>query len=115
MIATSTNTEPTQEQVERAVEVILRELMLYGVPSELQADGIKHFINKDFTKIKLMAAANLEDSLLRSLTYLSSALTTKQASATPTILAEAARAAADFAKERTLRSLGSQIIYALTE
>jgi hypothetical protein len=109
MIATSANTEPTQEQVERAADAILVELTAHGALKELHDDAFKTFLNKDFTKIKLMAACNLEDSFLRSLTYLSSALTTKQPSATPTILAEAARAASDYSKERTLRNLSGQI------
>lgn len=103
------NTEPTQEQVERVADAILVELTAHGALKELHEYAFKSFLNKDFTKIKVMAACNLEDSFLRSLTYLSSALATKQPNATPTILAEAARAASDYAKERTLRNLGAAI------
>jgi hypothetical protein len=113
MVTTSINVEPTQEQVEEVVKEIVEALTLYGL-DEIHIDSLKAFTDKNFAKVKVVAATHLDDSFLRSLTYLSSALTTKQASSTPTILAEAARAAADFAKERTLRNLGSKILFALS-
>jgi Tfp pilus assembly protein PilV len=113
MVATPVNIEPSLLQVQKAVEAIYQNLLQHEL-EEHHLTASQAFKDNNFTKVKIMAATNLDDNFLRSLAYLSSALATKQASATPTILAESARAAADFAKERTLYKLGQEISQALS-
>ncbi|MBL1201981.1 MAG: hypothetical protein FWK04_23695 [Nostoc sp. GBBB01] len=101
--------ELTLERVNEAVVAILNVL---GIPeNDLHRDALSAFDNGDYQTVKRLAATNLSDHYLRSLGYLGGAL--KLTPNTDTILAESARAAADFVKERTLRQLGDAIATAL--
>lgn len=80
--------------------------------NDLHKDALSAFKSNNHDRVKRLASTNLSDSYCRSLAYLGSAL--KLTPNTDTILAEAARAAADFAKERELHRL-SQAIHAALE
>ena len=97
----------TADKVQTAVNSILETLK--DGTSGLHSDALSAFQQSDHARVKRLASTNLSDSYCRSLAYLGSAL--KLTPNTDTILAEAARAAADFAKERELHRL-SQAIHA---
>lgn len=108
MQATQT-TELTLDKVNQAVGAILKTL---GAPeSELHSKALAAFQSGDHQTVKRLAATNLSDYYCKSLGYLGGAL--KLTPNTDTILAESARAAADFAREKTLVWLGSEIEKAL--
>lgn len=95
----------TLEQVQAAVDAILKVL---GEPETKLHHQMMAAINaKDYDTAKRLAAANLRDNFCKSLGYIGGAY--KLTPNTPTILAEAARAAAEHAKERTLDRLGAEI------
>jgi hypothetical protein len=103
------STEITLERVNQAVSAILEVL---GKPeSELHSKALKAFQNGDHQSVKRLASTNLSDHYCKALGYLGGAL--KLTPNTDTILAESARAAADFAKEKTLVRLGAEIEKAL--
>lgn len=96
---------PTLEQVNEAIAAILNVL---GEPqTELHKQARTAFESEDYLTVKRLSATNLSDFYCKSLGYLGGAL--KLTPNTDTILAESARAAADFAKERTLAHLGASI------
>lgn len=97
----------TTEKVQAAVDSILETLQ--DGTSSLHREALVAFKGGNHDRVKRLASTNLSDSYCRSLGYLGSAL--KLTPNTDTILAEAARAAADFAKERELDRL-SQAIHA---
>jgi uncharacterized protein HemY len=99
----------TQDKVQAAVDSIL-ETLRDGI-SLLHSEALAAFQHGDYDRVKRLASTNLADSYCRSLAYLGSAL--KLTPNTDTILAEAARAAADFAKERELQRLSQAIHQAL--
>lgn len=102
--------EFTLEKVTQAVNAILETL---GPPeTEIHAQALEAFQVGNYQKVKRLASTNLADSFCRSLGYLGSAL--KLTPNTDTILAESARAAADFVKEKTLTQLGAEIEKALS-
>jgi hypothetical protein len=106
MIATEFNAE----QVSQAVKAILEVL---GTPeTDLHEQALAAFQRGDHQIVKRLASTNLSDSYCKALGYLGGAL--KLTPNTDTILAESARAAADFVKERTLAQLGRKIFDALT-
>ena len=108
MQATQT-TELTLDKVNQAVGAILKTL---GAPeSELHSKALAAFQSGDHQTVKRLAATNLSDYYCKSLGYLGGAL--KLTPNTDTILAESARAAADFAREKTLAWLGTEIENAL--
>ena len=99
----------TKERVQRAVDAVLATL---GTPkTELHQHAMDAFEREDYLAIKRLASTHLGDSFCRSLGYLGSAY--KLTPNTDTILAEAARAAADFAHERELERLSEAIAQAL--
>ena len=101
--------ELTLEKVQQAVDAILNTL---GNPeSELHTEAYEAFRKGDHQTVKRLASTNLSDYYVKSLGYLGGAL--KLTPNTDTILAESARAAADFAKERALKHLGNAIAQAL--
>lgn len=109
MQATQT-TELTLDKVNQAVGAILQTL---GTPkSELHSKALAAFQSGDHQTVKRLAATNLSDYYCKSLGYLGGAL--KLTPNTDTILAESARAAADFAREKTLAWLGAEIEKALS-
>jgi hypothetical protein len=109
-MASTQITEMTLERVNQAIEVILETL---GKPeSDLHNEAFSAFQRGEYQTVKRLAAINLSDSYCRSLSYLGSAL--KLTPNTDTILAESARAAADFTREKTLTRLGSEIAKALS-
>lgn len=101
--------ELTQERVNQAVDAILEVL---GEPEdELHRKALEAFRCQDYQLVKRLAATNLSDYFCKSLGYLNGAF--KLSPNTDTILAESARAAADFVRERTLAQLGAKIAQAL--
>jgi hypothetical protein len=103
--------ELTLERVNQAVSVILEVL---GKPeNNLHSEALESFQRGDYQHVKRLAATNLSDYYCKSLGYLGGAL--KLTPNTDTILAESARAAADFAREKTLSRLGAEIAKALGE
>jgi hypothetical protein len=102
--------ELTLEKVNQAVEAILQTL---GSPeSELHTKALAAFQSGDHPTVKRLASTHLSDPFCKALGYLGGAL--KLTPNTDTILAESARAAADFVKEKTLARLGSEIEKALS-
>lgn len=103
-------TELTLEKVNHAISAILEVL---GTPeSELHNKALTAFQSGDHQTVKRLASTNLSDYYCKALGYLGGAL--KLTPNTDTILAESARAAADFAKEKTLTRLGAAIEKALS-
>ena len=101
--------ELTLDQVQKAVDAILETL---GQPeNDLHAKALAAFQKGDYQAVKRFASTHLSDYYCKSLGYLGGAL--KLTPNTDTILAESARAAADFAKEQTLARLGAAIEKAL--
>ena len=108
MVAT-VNTEFTLERVNKAVEAILAVL---GTPeTELHQQAFSAFQRGEHHIVKRLAAINLSDQYCKSLGYLGGAL--KLTPNTDTILAESARAAAEFTKEQALKRLGREIAEAM--
>ncbi|MEH1839659.1 MAG: hypothetical protein V7L20_13010 [Nostoc sp.] len=103
--------ELTQEKVQQAVNAILKVLVKEDPQSNLHCKALNAFIEGDYQTVKRLAATNLSDNFCKSLGYLGGAL--KLTPNTDTILAESARAAAEFDKERTLKELGDAIASAL--
>jgi hypothetical protein len=102
-------TEPTLERVNRAVKIILETL---GKPeNDLHSEALSAFERGEYQTVKRLATINLSDCYCKALGYLGGAF--KLTPNTDTILAEAARAAADFTREKTLARLGSEIAKAL--
>jgi hypothetical protein len=102
--------ELTLEKVNQAVQAILDTL---GTPeSELHSKALAAFQSGDHQTVKRLASTHLSDYYCKALGYLGGAL--KLTPNTDTILAESARAAADFAKEKTLARLGAEIEKALS-
>jgi hypothetical protein len=107
---TTQATELTLEKVNQAVGAILETL---GTPeSELHNKALAAFQSGDHQTVKRLASTNLSDYYCKALGYLGGAL--KLTPNTDTILAESARSAAEFAKEKTLVRLGSEIERALS-
>jgi hypothetical protein len=101
--------EPTLEQVNQAVSAILD---ILGTPeNELHSEALSAWKQGDYQRVKRLAATNLSDYYCKALGYLGGAL--KLTPNTDTILAESARAAADFVREKTLRHLSAEIGKAL--
>ena len=99
----------TTESVQKAVDAILVTL---GTPeTDLHREALEAFQKQDYQTGKRLAATNLGDYYCKSLGYLGSAF--KLTPNTDTILAESARAAADFAKEHALAQLSQAIAAAL--
>lgn len=102
--------ELTLEKVNQAVSAILEVL---GDPeSELHSKALTAFQGGDHQTVKRLASTNLSDYYCKALGYLGGAL--KLTPNTDTILAESARAAADFAKDKALAHLGTEIEKALS-
>lgn len=107
---TTATAELTAEKVNQAVQAILETL---GTPeSDLHSRALTAFQSGDHQTVKRLASTNLSDYYCKALGYLGGAL--KLTPNTDTILAESARAAADFTKEKTLARLGSEIEKALS-
>jgi len=104
-MTTTLNTELSLERVQSAVDAILNTL---GSPeSENQKRALEAFNRNDQAMVKRLSATNLNDPYIKALGYLGSA--TKLTPNTDTILAESARATADWVRERTLQSLSCNI------
>lgn len=110
-MTTAINTELSPDRVNKAVSAILTVL---GEPeSDLHREAFSAFHKGDYQIVKRLAATNLSDYYCKALGYLGGAL--KLTPNTDTILAESARAAADFVREKTLTQLGSEIAKALSD
>lgn len=104
-----TTSEVTTNQVNQAIQAIIDTL---GTPTtSLHSEALVAFQHGDYQKVKRLASTNLSDYYCKSLGYLGGAL--KLTPNTDTILAESARAAADFAREQILVELGNAIARAL--
>jgi hypothetical protein len=103
--------ELTLEKVQKAVNAIVEVLTKEESHHKLHDKALNAFLDGDYQTVKRLAATNLSDNFCKSLGYLGGAL--KLTPNTDTILAESARAAAEFAKERTLQQLGAAIAAAL--
>ncbi len=107
---TTQPTELTSEKVNQAVTAILETL---GSPeTDLHSKALAAFKDGDHQAVKRLASTHLSDYYCKSLGYLGGAL--KLTPNTDTILAESARSAADFAREKTLDRLGAAIEKALS-
>lgn len=107
---TTATQELTLERVNQAVAAILE---ILGTPeSELHRRALAAFQSGDHQLVKRLASTNLADHYCKALGYLGGAL--KLTPNTDTILAESARAAAEFAKEKILARLGAEIEKALS-
>jgi hypothetical protein len=101
--------ELTLERVNQAVSAIIETL---GKPeTDLHTQALEAFQRGDHQIVKRLASTNLDDYYCKALGYLGGAL--KLTPNTDTILAESARAAADFVREKTLAHLGNEIAKAL--
>lgn len=101
---------PTQEQTEKAIAAILNVL---GEPaSDAQRQALDAFQAKEYLTVKRLASTNLEDYFIKALGYMGGAL--KLTPNTDTILAEAARSAADHAKARATAQLSRALSEALS-
>jgi len=108
---TTINTELNMERVNQAVNAILATL---GEPeNDLHREALSAFHRGEYQIVKRLAATNLSDYYCKALGYLGGAL--KLTPNTDTILAESARAAADFVREKTLAQLGAEIAKALSD
>ncbi|WP_414589702.1 hypothetical protein [Scytonema sp. PCC 10023] len=109
-MTTTVNTEFTTECVQKAVQAILDVL---GEPeTDLHREALTAFQSGDHQRVKRLAATNLSDSYCKALGYLGGAL--KLTPNTDTILAESARSACEYVKEKALRHLGTKINEALS-
>lgn len=106
----TTSSELTLDRVQAAVNAILETL---GKPeNDLHTMALTAFQSGDHQTVKRLASTNLSDHYCKALGYLGGAL--KLTPNTDIILAESARAAADFVKEKTLVKLGIEIEKALS-
>jgi hypothetical protein len=107
ILITGNNTmqELTTEKVQEIIGLILN---ILGEPlNATHQEAIQAFSLGQYEVIKRLAVTNLDDNYLKSLSYLGGAL--KLTPNTDTILAESARAAADFIKQRALKRLSEEI------
>lgn len=101
--------ELSEKNVGQAVDAILEVL---GNPlSPLHTEAMEAFKSGNHARVKRLASTNLSDYYCKALGYLSGAL--KLTPNTDTILAESARAASDYVREKTLQQLGIEISKAL--
>ncbi len=113
VVHTETKSMPeiTLERVNAAIRSILETL---GEPEcPLHREALSAFEAGNYQSVKRLAATNLDDYYCKSLGYLGGAL--KLTPNTDTILAESARAAADFVRKKTLAQLGTRIAESLGE
>jgi hypothetical protein len=106
----TTINELTIDNVTLAVDAILK--VLDKPQTSLHADAMDAFKKGNHAYVKRLASTNLADSYCKSLGYLGGAL--KLTPNTDTILAESARAASDYVREKTLQQLGMEISKALS-
>lgn len=100
----------SQASVNQVVETILETL---GAPeTTIQEKALAAFRAGDADTCRILAASNLNDGYCKTIGYLAG--TFKIMPQTPTLLAEAARSAADVSRERTLNHLGAVIAGALS-
>ena len=100
-----------ESAVYQALSAILNTL---GTPdTALHKEALEAYQSGDADKLRLLAATNLGDHFCRSLGYAISAQTKPGLPTVAVVLAEAARAAADFAREREMQKLSKAIADAL--
>lgn len=103
------SSELTLEKVNQAITAILETL---GSPEiELHNRALAAFQSGDHQTVKRLASTHLSDYYCKALGYLGGAL--KLTPNTDTILAESARSAADYVREKALARLGTEIEKAL--
>ncbi|MGG6267147.1 hypothetical protein ACQ4M3_13345 [Leptolyngbya sp. AN03gr2] len=111
MPATETKPELTLDKINPTVNAILE--ILGNPESDLHQKTLSAFQAGHHDQVKWLAASHLNDTFCKSLSYLGGAL--KLGPTTATILAESARAAADFAAERTRQQTMSQLGYEISK
>jgi len=105
-------TVATESPIQMALEGILETL---GDPSSpVHQEAIAAYEANNAGQVRKLAASNLDDHYCRSLGYLISAKMKPDLPTIAVVLAEAARAAADFAREREMKRLGEIIGNALS-
>ena len=110
MIAAFPSLELTADRVALAVDAILSAL---GEPAtDRQREALDAFTGKNYEKVRRLSSTALSDNFCKSLGYLGSAF--KLLPNTDTILAEAARAAAEHRRDQTLVELSTAIDNALS-
>lgn len=105
-------TVATASPIETALEGVLSSL---GTPTEdLHKEALQAYENGDAAKLRRLAASNLADNFCRSLGYAVSAKLKPELPTVAVVLAEAARAAADFTRDREMQRLSQVIAEALS-
>jgi hypothetical protein len=104
-------TVATASPIQTALDGILETLGEADNP--VHQEAFAAYESGDSSKVRKLAASNLEDHYCRSLGYLISAKLKPELPTIAVVLAEAARAAADFARERELIKLNKVLAEAL--
>lgn len=100
-----------ESAVHTALDAILQTL---GTPNtKLHTKALSAYESGDSDGLRVLAATNLGDHFCRSLGYAVSAKTKPGLPTVAVVLAESARAAADFAREREMTRLSKAIADAL--
>lgn len=108
-MTTTLNTELSLERVQSAVNAILD--ILSKPESESQKRALEAFQKNEHSIVKRLSATNLSDPYIKALGYLG--IAAKLTPNTDTILAESARSAADWTREKALVRLSAEISKAL--
>lgn len=88
---------------------LIQSLLWWANPPQILAQKLwMLFSGGDVGLLRLLAATNLDDHYLQSLGYLISAKLKPDLPTVAVVLAEAARAAADYARERTIDQLNQK-------
>ena len=117
--------QPTSEQVSKALDGILNSLEVYNLDGLVETVGATNIMlyreafaayeEGDAQKLRQLAATNLNDNFCRSLGYAVSAKLKPELPTVTVVLAEAARAAADFVRDCEMKRLSSVIANALSQ
>lgn len=105
-------TVATTSPIQTALEGILETLGERTLP--IHQEAYKAYEAGDSKAVRRLAASNLEDHYCRSLGYLISAKLKPDLPTIAVVLAEAARAAADYSRERELKRLNKVLAEALS-
>jgi hypothetical protein len=106
-----TMTVATANPIQVALDGIIETLGTPATP--VHQEALDAYESGDSGKVRKLAASHLEDHYCRSLGYLISAKLKPDLPTIAVVLAEAARAAADYARERELSKLNKVLAEAL--
>ena len=107
-------TVATTSPIQAALEAVLETLGEPDLNSPAHLNSFTAYQAGDAAAVRRFAASNLEDHYCRSLGYLISAKLKPDLPTIAVVLAEAARAAADYAREREMKKLGAILAEALS-